>query len=134
MLITRETDYALRILRSLEGGEQKTAAQICGEEMISQQFAYKIMKKLSHAGLIAVARGTDGGCRLTADLRQVSLFDLLQIMGGDNKTSACMQPGFKCAWREKNGSRCNIHCRLSEIQSRLDDSLRGCSLSEMMHP
>ena len=52
MLLSRETDYALRILQSLLGGERKSVGEISREELIPQQFAYKIMKKLSNAGLV----------------------------------------------------------------------------------
>ena len=68
MLLSRETDYALRILQSLLGGERKSVGEISREELIPQQFAYKIMKKLSNAGLVDITRGADGGCRLLADL------------------------------------------------------------------
>ena len=47
VLITRETDYALRILQSLLNGEKKSVGEISEQELIPQQFAYKIMKKLS---------------------------------------------------------------------------------------
>lgn len=44
LLITREADYALRIMRALAGGEQRTAADICQQEQIPDQFVYKIAK------------------------------------------------------------------------------------------
>ncbi len=61
MLITRETDYALRILRALSGGEQMTVAAIAQDQQVPQQFAYKILKKLSKGGLVSIARGAEGG-------------------------------------------------------------------------
>lgn len=72
MIITRETDYALRILRVLLDGELHTVGQISQDELLPQSFAYKILKKLDKAGLIDVVRGTAGGCRLAADLSAVS--------------------------------------------------------------
>ena len=77
MLITREADYALRILRTLSEGGLVTAAEITQRELIPRQFAYKILRKLSRVGIIAVNRGVEGGCRLTADLREKSLYDLM---------------------------------------------------------
>ncbi|MEA4994697.1 MAG: Rrf2 family transcriptional regulator, partial [Oscillibacter sp.] len=41
MLLTKETDYALRILRVLADEERATAAQLAQGEQIPQQFAYK---------------------------------------------------------------------------------------------
>ena len=46
MVITRETDYALRILRALLDGKLHTAGQIAQDELLPQAFAYKILKKL----------------------------------------------------------------------------------------
>ncbi len=51
MTMTRESDYAVRIMRALSHGSLKTVKEICGEEAIPTQFAYKILKKLSNAGL-----------------------------------------------------------------------------------
>ena len=50
VLITRETDYALRVLRALSEGEQLTAGDISEQQMVPKPFAYKIIKKLSKAG------------------------------------------------------------------------------------
>mgnify|MGYP002796353524 CR=1 FL=1 len=77
MVITRETDYALRILRALLGGDLRTVGQIAQDELLPQAFAYKILKKLERAGLIEVTRGTTGGCRLVADLSRISLKEIL---------------------------------------------------------
>nr|WP_319490023.1 Rrf2 family transcriptional regulator [uncultured Caproiciproducens sp.] len=132
LLITRETDYALRILRALSGAEQLTAADICQRELLPQQFVYKILKKLGRAGLVQVTRGTDGGCRLIADLQKVSLYDLTEIMGAENLISACMQPAFQCAWQQKRGSICTAHKQLMQIQGVLDAELRARSLHQML--
>ena len=132
MLITRETDYALRVLRALADGEMITTAEICRRELLPQQFVYKILKKLERAGFVRIRRGADGGCRLYQDLKKVSLYDLTVIMGEDRAVSACMQPGFRCAWREDHGSRCSVHRELAEIQRVLDGELRSRSLYRML--
>ena len=51
MLITRETDYALRILRTLSDGKSYTAGELAERESLPQKFAYKILKKLEKAGM-----------------------------------------------------------------------------------
>ena len=43
MVITRETDYALRILRALLDGELHTVGQLAQDELLPQAFAYKIL-------------------------------------------------------------------------------------------
>lgn len=41
MLITRETDYALRMLRVLLDGEKHSAAEMAETELIPMQFAIR---------------------------------------------------------------------------------------------
>ena len=52
-MITRETDYALRLLRTLRDGERRTAAEAAERELVPQSFAHKILKKLARAGFAA---------------------------------------------------------------------------------
>ena len=133
VLITRETDYALRILRALADGGRMTTEEICREEQLPRQFAYKILKKLEQAGLVGISRGAEGGCRLRADLKRVSLYDLTSVMGGDRAVSACMQAGYRCARRESSGTGCQVHLQLLEVQRALDRELRSRSLYRMLY-
>ncbi len=103
-MITRETDYALRLLRTLQDGERHTASEAAEREMVPSSFAYKILKKLARAGFVEIIRGTDGGCRLTADLGKVTLYDLMMAMGENCRLSSCMDPGYSCAWRLSHGA------------------------------
>lgn len=131
MLITRETDYAFRILRVLLDGELHTVGQIAQDELLPQSFAYKILKKLERAGLITVVRGTAGGCRLASDLSGTSLYDLMMAMGEHSVLSSCMDPDYQCDWRSCHGG-CGVHGKLSEIQDKLDRELRSHSLREIL--
>lgn len=131
MLITRETDYALRILQNLLDGERRSVGEISQKEFIPQQFAYKIAKKLAKAGLLEITRGVDGGCRLKSDLETVSLYDLLSIMEGGYDVNACMDPDFTCPRRESGG--CSVHPQLMAIQKTLTDQLRSYSLQSILN-
>ena len=131
MIITRETDYALRILRALLDGELHAVGEIAQTEFLPQAFAYKILKKLERAGLLEIRRGTAGGCRLTADLSRTSLYDLMAAIGERSSLSACMEPDYACPWRSSHGG-CSVHCKLLEIQQKLDAELRSHSLQEIL--
>ena len=131
MLITRETDYALRVLRALSDGEQHTAGEISSTQLVPKQFAYKIIKKLDKGGLVSIARGVDGGCRLAADLRKVTLYDLMTAMEEGSSVVACMDPAYPCPWREAHGG-CAIHCGLAQVQRKLDEELRAHDLHTLI--
>jgi Rrf2 family protein len=132
MLITRETDYALRILRTLSRGERLTAGNICKQELLPQQFVYKILKKMEQAGFVHIARGAVGGCSLNVDLKKVSLYDVIESMDAEWRISACMKSGFHCVWRERNAFACSVHKQLSQIQEILDNELRRRSVHQIL--
>ena len=52
MLMTRECDYAVRILRALADGEMKSVVQICRAEDLKTAIAYKLTRKLEQAGIL----------------------------------------------------------------------------------
>ena len=118
MLITRETDYALRMLRVLLDEEKHSAAEMAETELIPMQFAYQILRKLS-AG------------ELSCDLRGVSLYDLMAVMGEHDVLCACMEPGYDCRWQSEHG-KCDIHCQLTELQRKQDEAFRAVSLHRLL--
>lgn len=129
MLITRETDYALRILRALSSGKYLTVGELSEQESLPQNFAYKIAKKLEKAGFIRIMRGTNGGCHLEADLKQVSLYDLSGAMEENPRLASCMNPSYECEWRAAHGGNCTVHIQLAKVQKAVDAEFRARSLS-----
>lgn len=131
MLITRQSDYALRIIRALIGGKSKTAAEISNEQQIPQQFAHKIIRKLKNSGIIDVTRGVDGGCSLAADPDGISLYDVLSAVEENTQVNSCTEGDYSCPWKEEH-SGCSISCKLSDLQHRLDLELKNMTISSMM--
>ena len=99
MIITKETDYALRILRVLLDGEKHSVAEMSETELIPNQFAYQILRKLAAGNLVRVSRGALGGCALSCDLDATSLYDLMGVVGERGILCACMEPGYECRWQ-----------------------------------
>ena len=87
MIITKETDYALRILRVLLDGEKHSVAEMSETELIPTQFAYQILRKLSAGNLVQVSRGALGGCELSCDLDATSLYDLMGVASRSQDSS-----------------------------------------------
>ena len=134
MLITRETDYALRTLRALSCGNKMTQKEICQQEAIPAQFAYKLLKKLSNGEILQITRGADGGYQLKADLNRLTLYDLLLAMGENWRVNACMEEDYACSWRAQNGGQCSVHCHLRRLQEQLDGQLRRYTIAQLLAP
>lgn len=131
LFINRGTDYALRIFRELmDCGVHPTSA-IAENQKIPQAFSYKIIKKLSNAGWIEIARGAAGGCVLKADLSDITLYDLMLCMDEQMYLTSCLEPDCRCAYREENGM-CLIHKNLGAIQARLSAELKSHNLKMIL--
>jgi Rrf2 family protein len=132
MFITREADYAIRVLRAVADGEQSNVGEICKKEILPQQFVYKILKKIEQMGLIRIMRGAQGGCVLVGDLRKTSLYDLINSLEGYRAISDCMKKGHECEWKKQHAMPCTVHKQLVRIQGSLEKELRGCSLHKLI--
>lgn len=130
--MTRESDYAVRILRALDCGKKMTVAQICEAENVPVPFAYKILKKLSKSGFVSIFRGADGGCRLAVDLDEVSLYDLLNSMDDSLIINACMRPGYSCERDDGKHEPCRFHENLKKVQHAFERELKKRSIGEMI--
>ena len=128
MIITRETDYALRILRTLGDGQRHTMKALCEKEAVPQQFAYKIIAKLAKAGVVHNTRGSNGGCSLSCELKELNLYELLEIMGENYQINACMHPDYECTWEMHCKSACQIRRKLGKIQRHLQEELANHSI------
>jgi Rrf2 family protein len=132
MIITREIDYAIRILRRLRGGKLMPTPEICRLENLPIHFVYRILKKLDIAGIVAITRGKDGGARLIRDLDGLSMFDLVAALGERRYVSACTRPGYKCEYRRAHKGKCGVHDNLTIMQDDLDNMLKNKSITQIV--
>jgi Rrf2 family protein len=130
MFITRESDYAVRIVRELAGGGKKTVQEICRREEVPPQFGYKILKKLENRGLVKGFRGTNGGYSLAKNADEITLFDVICAVDGNLLVSECMNYGYQCPMNNQ-GRRCGVHAEFARIQDLLIRSLQEKSLGEI---
>lgn len=129
MLFTKESDYAIRIVRALQDGEQKNVREICAAEEIPEAFCYKIMKKLNRAGIVDVARGVGGGCRLSRGLQTLTLYDVVVAIEPDFSVMDCVH--HFCS-RNAGTEHCRVHRELLEIQRAVEELLRKKTLCDIL--
>lgn len=131
MLISRETDYALRILRVLQDGQIHSVPVICESEQIPGSFGYKIVRKMARARLIQTHRGAGGGISLDIFPDTLSLWDLLQAMDDSLVVNACMSDDYECAWQQSHG-RCRLHEKLCRLQKKINKDLKSIPLHQLL--
>jgi Rrf2 family protein len=131
MFISKECDYAVRIIRELADGSKKTVADICRQEHISHQFAYKIVKKLEKAALVRAFRGKAGGYALSKDMDAFSLYDVFAAVEGGMVLTACLREGFICPMN-RGDSPCCVHREFIRLQDMLAAGLKEKTVSEVL--
>ncbi len=131
MIITREADYALRILRHLIDGELHSAKEISAEERIPLQFTYKILKKLEHASMISITQGVKGGCRIMKSMTEINLWEVVLAVGDYLYVNACMAPDYECS-RKENPKQCGYHKTMEGLQEKMEEEFRSVTLDKML--
>ena len=127
MLLTREMDYALRIVRALHQEGQLSAAAIAGREHMPKAVTLKILKRLHAAGMVDSRRGSSGGYLLLRSCGELYLLDVVRALGEPLYVNRCQQPGYQCENRTPDG--CGLRRELSRIQQVLDAELSRTPLS-----
>ena len=131
MLLTRECDYGLRIIRALSSGEKTTAEEICAAENIPGQFAYKILKKLERAGYLMSSRGREGGYWLIKPLSEISIYDVVSSIDENLFVNECLRDDRPCV-RNLEDKPCSVHVELKRIQDVLMEELRRSTINNIV--
>ena len=127
MFLTRERDYAMRVVRALANLEKKSVKTICELEHVPLDFAYKILKKLERAGIVESTRGTRGGYQLAKKPNNITMFDVLYSVDDNLFINECLKPDADCP-NHAEGKRCRVHEELIGIQSVIFSMLKSKTL------
>lgn len=130
MLFTRECDYSVRILRVLSAGDVVNVQEIARREDISVSIAYKITRKLEKAGYIESFRGVNGGYAMKKPLKEITLYDLFQVVDRKLLITECMNHDFVCS-QNSDIKPCLMHSEFLRIQDIVSQELKAKTLSEI---
>lgn len=129
MRITREAEYALRIVLMLSGEKKQVEAKVIAESNgIPYRFTLKILRKIVQAGIIRSYRGVNGGYVLNCEPSEVSMLDVIKCIDGGITLNRCEEQECTC----KSCSECMINLRLNEVQSRIEDELASITFDKML--
>jgi Rrf2 family protein len=131
LLLTKECDYGIRIVRGLANGLKRSVGDICEGEHIPLQYAYKILKKLEHSGIVKSYRGPSGGYSLVKKLSELSLLSIVTSIEENILLLECMKSGFVCS-KNSAESPCTVHTELSRLQKILTDAMAERSMAEIL--
>ena len=129
MLITRRSDYALRICRVLQDGRIHNVSEICEIEDVPKAFAYKILREMEQKSIVRSERGNRGGYYLNVSLDDITLYDIVIELDDDVAMMHCI---LEDCPRNSQEEPCNMHKEVCRIQQVLETELKRKSIAEIL--
>lgn len=112
-LITRDTDYAVRILCYLVGREERIPVlEMVRDLKIPVAFLRRITQRLSKGGLLTSTKGLNGGFVLSVKPEKIRLLDVAEIFQGSFQLNDCLFKKKVCP----NRQTCFMRRQLLDIE------------------
>lgn len=131
MVITREADYAVRLMVDLASKPEGTviSARILAADVgVPYELARTILGNLAEAGILDSRRGRSGGFALARPAEEVVLSDVLAAAGEELQLNVCVADPAKCT-RSKN---CAVHPIWNQASQVLREFLSTQTLAHMV--
>ncbi len=129
MLVTKETDYAVRCVVYLARERNLVASvtEIAQQMRIPRTFLAKITQRLMRENIVESVRGINGGFRLLKNPEQLSLLEVFTAIQGIAPVSQCAVDKRKCAM----SSHCGVHPVWTKIRQEIEHRLAAHSISSL---
>ncbi len=130
MLVTRETDYAVRCVVYLAKEQDRIASvgEIAEQMHIPKSFLAKILQQLVREGIVESIRGVNGGFRLLKKPDHITLLEVLTAIQGIAPVNICAIDKRLCSMT----SHCGVHPVWLEIRREIERRLATRSISSLL--
>jgi Rrf2 family protein len=135
MKITAQEEYGLRCILQMARrgpGDPTTIAELAVGESLSPAYVGKLMRVLRKSGLVKSIRGQKGGYALTRPAGQISVLEVLEVLGGrlfsDEFCSRHAGNDRDCVHLED----CGVRSVFSGIERLIGRVLGGCRLTDLI--
>ncbi len=130
MLITRASDYAVRVMIHLAGLPPRSKvqkAELSKATDVSEHFLSKVLQQLVRAQFIRSQRGSGGGFALAVSAERVSLLDVVEAIEGPLRLNLCVEEGPSCSRK----SWCPAHPVWLAARAAVVEVLGGASIASL---
>jgi Rrf2 family protein len=122
-MLSNTCKYAVRALIYLgkysEDGTKIGIKKISSDLMIPTPFLGKILQNLVKQKILVSTKGPHGGFGLGRKISEISLYDIVRIVDGDDFFRNCLIGMQACATHENNEKPCPVHARFGPIRAQL---------------
>lgn len=130
MLVTRETDYAVRTILYLARNKDRmtSVTEIADAMLIPKTFLAKLLQRLVKNHLLISSRGVNGGFRLAKKPDQITLLDVMEVMQGPAAINICAIDNARCSL----SATCTVHPVWVEIRKEVEKKLTRVTIARLM--
>ncbi len=130
MLVTRETDYAVRTVLYLakNSGRRVSVTEIAEGMSIPKSFLAKLLQRLVRNHVLSSSRGVNGGFELAKKASAISLLDVMVVMQGPAAINVCAVDSGRC----KMSSTCTVHPVWVEIRKEVERKLAKTTIARLV--
>jgi FeS assembly SUF system regulator len=132
IILSKLADYGVIVATHLAAcsDRQLTATAIAFETRLPQATVAKVLKALSHAGLVTATRGAAGGYRLAREATAISIAEVVAAIDGDIGLTQCSVHVDEC----KRTNYCPTRPHWAAINRAVEQALSAVSLDAMLTP
>lgn len=105
------------------------AEEIARTQNIPRPFLSKILHELSKRDILTSVKGPKGGFTLKVDPEKLTMWDVVVLLGEENKFQTCILMPDKCEEYETNP--CVIHHKWEKIKKQVVDFLKSTTIAEL---
>jgi len=129
MLVTRETDYAVRCVLYLAREKDQVAnvTEIAHAMQIPRTFLAKILQRLIRGKIVGSLRGMNGGFKLAKKPADISLLDIMEAIQGPAGINVCAVDSKKC----QRSSSCAVHPVWVDIRREVENRLKKETIDKL---
>ena len=125
-LLTKQTDYAIRVLIYLALNKNGFigASKISEGERIPYQNLRRTLQVLSKKNLVESKKGVGGGVKIKANPNNIRIIDITKHFQGDIELSSCMFRRKLC----ENRNNCLLRARLRKIEDIITQQFENITI------
>jgi FeS assembly SUF system regulator len=126
------TDYGIVLLTQFavrQDATPMTAREIASATKLPLPTVGKLLKQLSHNGLLSSHRGTKGGYSLARPAREITVSQIIEALEGPMALTECQAPGV-C----EQEHFCSVKPNWLVINRTVRDALSNVTLADMTRP
>ena len=129
--LNKLTDYGLVLMTAIaQHPELLNARDLAAESQLPLPTVSKLLKELSHSGLLISHRGSKGGYSLSRNARQISVAEIIDALEGPIGFTECSVSAGRCDLEPS----CVVRQNSKVISLALRGALENLTLGDLMQP